>query len=466
MIAKELLDPKSIVVVGACDDTRKPGGKVLYHLLNSPFKGQIYGVNPKETEAQGIKCYSKVEDLPQVDCAVLVIAAKYCPSTVDVLALQKGTKGFIVLSAGFSELNEEGAAYEKHIIDTINSVGGSLVGPNCCGFTNRNYCAFFTEPAPVSKPHGIELISSSGSMIVLFLEENINSGLTYNSVWSVGNANQTGVEDVLEHLDETFDPETSSRVILFYLEKIRNQEKLVKHARSLINKGCRIAGIKSGGTVAGRRAVMAHTGSEPLPDDIVCDLFRKAGIVRCQDRLELATVGGILMCPEVKGKNVAVITTAGGPAIMLTDFLCSNGMDVPLIEGPKAQELLGKLLNGSSVSNPIDFLATGSAEQLGIVIDAVENDFDNIDCMCVIYGSPGLIPIFEAYKVLDEKMKTCKKPIFPILGSIVNAKEEVEDFVHNKHHINFVNERLFGNALCIVHNTPKPQPDTDYKIVE
>ena len=128
--------------------------------------------------------------------------------------------------------------------------------------------------------------------------------------------------------------------------------------------------------------------------------------------------------------------------------------------------MLGKLFNGSSVANPIDFLATGSDEQLGYIIDAVENDFDNIDCMCVIYGSPGLFPIYDTYKVLDEKMKTCKKPIFPILGSSVNAKDEVEDFVFNKHHVNFPDECLFGEGLCLVYNTPKPQPEIDYKIVE
>ena len=466
MIAKELLDPKSIVIVGASSDIYKPGGRVLMNIKKSPFKGQLYAVNPKEAEVQGVKCYAKVEDLPQVDCAILAIAAKYCPATVDTLALQKGTKGFIIFSAGFSELNEEGAAYEKHIVDTINSVGGTLIGPNCIGFTNQNYCAFFTKPTPPSDPHGIELISSSGSMIVLFLEHGMSAGLTFNSVWSVGNSNQTGIEDVLEHLDETFDPETSSRAILFYMEKIRNPQKLLKHARSLVNKGCKVAGLKSGGTAAGSRAVVAHTGSAPLPDDIVEDLFRKAGIVRCRDRKDLITVGGIFLQPEVKGKNVAIITTGGGPAVMLTDVLCSHGMDVPLIEGPKAQELLGKLFNGSSVANPIDFLATGSDEQLGYIIDAVENDFDNIDCMCVIYGSPGLFPIYDTYKVLDAKMKTCKKPIFPILGSSVNAKDEVEDFVFNKHHVNFPDECLFGEGLCLVYNTPKPQPEIDYKIVE
>lgn len=459
MIAKELLDPKSIVICGASSDIHKPGGKALLNLLQSKFAGQVYAVNPKETEVQGVKCYAKVDDLPQVDCAILCIAAKYCPSTVDVLAKQKGTKGFIIVSAGFSEENAEGAALEKQIVDTINSVGGSLIGPNCTGFLNTNYSGCFDTPIPTLDPHGVDFITGSGATAVFIKEYGISNGLTFNSVWAVGNSAQLGIEDVLEHLDTTFDPEKSSRVIMLYMEKIGDPQKLLHHSRSLINKGCHIAAIKSGGSAAGSRAASSHTGALATNDAAVDALFRKAGIVRCNNRQELTTVCAIFMHPEVKGKNIAVITHAGGPAVMLTDVLSNNGMDVPHIEGPKAQELLSHLFNGSSVGNPIDFLATGTAEQLGLIIDACENDFDNIDAMCVIFGSPGLFSNYEVYEVLDQKMKTCKKPIFPILPSIINVHDEIEDFIRNKHRINFPEECVFGNALCKVFNTPKPQPE-------
>ncbi len=459
MINKKLLEPKSIVVCGASSDVHKPGGKVLKNLLESGFKGDIYAVNPKETEVQGVKCFAKAEDLPQVDCAILAIAAKYCPSTVDVLAKEKGTGGFIIVSAGFSEENEEGACLEKQIVDTINSVGGSLIGPNCTGFLNTNYCGAFDAPIPTLDPHGVDFVTGSGATAVFIKEYGMSNGLTFNSVWAVGNSAQMGIEDVLEHLDLTFDPEKSSRVIMLYMEKITDSQKMLKHSRSLINKGCKIAAIKSGGSAAGSRAASSHTGALATNDAAVDALFRKAGIVRCHNRQELTTVCAIFMHPEVKGKNMAVITHAGGPAVMLTDVLSNNGMDVPRIEGPKAQELLGKLFAGSSVGNPIDFLATGTAEQLGHIIDACENDFDNIDCMCVIFGSPGLFANWEVYEVLDQKMKTCKKPIFPILPSIINVKDEIADFITNKHRINFPEECVFGNALCKIYNTPKPQPE-------
>jgi len=459
MIAKELLNPKSIVVCGASSDIHKPGGKALKNLLESPFRGPVYAVNPKETEVQGVKCYASVNELPNVDCAILCIAAKFCAQTVDILAKEKGCKGFIIISAGFSEENAEGAAIEKHIVDTINSVGGSLIGPNCTGFLNVNYAGCFDTPIPNLDPKGVDFITGSGATAVFIKEYGMSNGLKFNSVWAVGNSAQLGIEDVLEHLDETFDPVKSSHVIMLYMEKIGDPQRLLKHARSLINKGCHIAAIKSGGSAAGSRAASSHTGALATNDAVVDALFRKAGIVRCQNRQELTTVCGVFMHPEIKGKRCAVITHAGGPAVMLTDVLSNGGMEVPsLKEHPASPALLEKLFAGSSVGNPIDFLATGTAEQLGYIIDTVENEYTDIDFSVVIFGSPGLFSNKEVYDLLDQKMKTCKKPIFPVLPSIINVKDEIEDFIA-KGRINFPEECVLGNAICKVYNTPKPQPE-------
>ncbi len=233
---------------------------------------------------------------------------------------------------------------------------------------------------------------------------------------------------------------------------------LYKHASSLIRKGAKIAAIKSGGSEAGSRAASSHTGALASPDLAVEALFRKAGIVRCNGREELASVASIFMHPIPKGKNIAIITHAGGPAVMLTDSLSNGGLNIPAIEGEKAQNLLTKLFAGSSVANPIDFLATGTAEQLGHIIDACNNDFDEIDAMAVIFGSPGLFPVYDVYDLLHEKMKTSKKPIYPILPSVINVKDEIEKFIE-KGRINFPDEVAFGNALSKIMNTPEPQAE-------
>lgn len=455
MINNQLLNPRSIVVVGGSDDIQKPGGKVLKNLIDHNFKGSLFVVNPKAETVQGLEAHKDVADLPEVDLAILAIAAKFCPATVETLAKQKNTRAFIILSAGFHEESEEGAKLEEQIVATINSVNGCLIGPNCIGVMNSNYAGVFTTPIPVLDPKGIDFISGSGATAVYIMETGIPNGLPFSSVYSVGNSAQMGVEDVLEYLDNSFDPENSSRVKLLYVESINKPEKLLKHASSLIRKGCKIAAIKSGGSEAGSRAASSHTGALASSDVAVESLFRKAGIVRCNGREELATVAAVFLHPELQGKRVAVITHAGGPAVMLTDALSNNKLEVPSITGPKAQELLSKLFAGSSVANPIDFLATGTAEQLGHIIDACENDFDNIDAMAVIFGSPGLFPVYDVYDLLDKKMAECKKPIYPILPSIINVKDEIAHFLA-KGRVNFPDEVAFGNALAKVYHTPKP----------
>ncbi len=457
MVTKELIAPKSIVVVGASDDVYKPGGRVLENLIQYKYSGQLYAVNPKADAVQGIKAHKAVEDLPAVECAIIAVAAKFCPHIVEVLAKEKGTRAFIILSAGFHEENEEGAKLERQVVDIINSVGGSLIGPNCIGMMNSNYTGVFSRPIPKFNPKGVDFITGSGATAVFILELGMQQGLQFSSVFSVGNSAQLGVEEILEYLDESFDPSTSSRVKLLYVESISNPDKLLKHARSLISKGCRIAAVKAGSSEAGSRAASSHTGAMASSDVAVDALFRKAGIVRCRGRQELLTVASIFTLPPLQGKRIAIITHAGGPAVMLTDSLSNGKMEVPKISGEKAEELLAKLFPGSSVANPIDFLATGTAEQLGYIIDACEKDFD-VDGMAVIFGSPGLFPVYDVYDLLSERMRSCKKPIFPILPSVVNVADEIAQFVA-KGNIYFPEEVVFGDALCRIMQTPAPQPE-------
>ncbi|MGL5683075.1 MAG: acetate--CoA ligase family protein [Marinifilaceae bacterium] len=469
MINKQLLDPQSIVVVGGSDDIHKPGGRVLQNLLSGNFKGTISVVNPKLDNVQGVKSYRTINELPQTDCAILAIAAKFCVDAVRILTQEKGCRAFIILSAGFSEENAEGAKMEKEIVEMINKVDGALIGPNCIGILNPNYNGAFTRPIPKLDPHGVDFITGSGATAVFIMENAVTKGLKFASVYSVGNSAQMGVEEVLEYLDHSFNPQTSSRVKLLYIEKIDKPDKLLRHAQSLIAKGCKIAAIKAGGSEAGSRAASSHTGALASSDVAVNALFRKAGIVRCNGREELITVASIFMHPDLKGKNIAVVTHAGGPAVMLTDALSNGGLDVPHIEGPKADELLTKLFPGSSVGNPIDFLATGTAEQLGHILDACEHDFDNIDGIAVIFGSPGLFEVFDVYDLLNEKMFLSKKPIYPILPSVINVKDEIADFM-SKGRVVFNDEVVFGDALCKVYNTPKPllnetYPDVDVEAI-
>ena len=414
----------------------------------------LYAVNPKETEVQGVHAYPSVQEVPTADLAVLAIPAAACPDAVDVLA-GKGVKAFIILSAGFGEETHEGALLEERILHTVNEHEAALIGPNCIGLLTTSHHSVFSQPIPQLHPQGVDLISSSGATAVFILESAVTKGLQFNSVWSVGNATQIGVEDVLQYLDEHFDPERDSRIKLLYIESIGDPDRLLFHASSLIRKGCRIAAIKAGSSESGSRAASSHTGAIASSDSAVEALFRKAGIVRCFSREELTTVGCIFTLPELKGRNFAIVTHAGGPGVMLTDALSKGGLNVPKLEGPLVDELKAKLYPGAAVGNPIDILATGTPEHLAFCLDYCEEKLDNIDAVLAIFGTPGLVTMYKMYDVLHEKMQHCRKPIFPILPSVNTAGAEVADFLA-KGHVNFADEVTLGTALSRVLNAPRP----------
>ena len=455
MINKQLLRPDSIVVVGASNNVHKPGGALLRNLLGGHYGGQLYAVNPKEAEIQGVRAYPTVHDVPPADLAVLAIPAAACPDAVEVLAGEKGVKAFIILSAGFGEETHEGAELEQRILRTVDAHGAALIGPNCIGLLTRWHHSVFSQPIPQLHPQGVDLISSSGATAVFILESAVTKGLQFNSVWSVGNATQIGVEDVLQYLDEHFDPERDSRIKLLYIESIGDPDRLLFHASSLIRKGCRIAAIKAGSSESGSRAASSHTGAIASSDSAVEALFRKAGIVRCFSREELTTVGCVFTLPELRGRNFAIVTHAGGPGVMLTDALSKGGLNVPKLEGPLVEELKSKLYPGAAVGNPIDILATGTPEHLRLCLEYCEEKFDQIDAVLAIFGTPGLVTMYQMYDVLHQKMQTCRKPIFPILPSVNTAGAEVADFLA-KGHVNFADEVTLGTALSRVLNAPRP----------
>ena len=454
MINKELLQPESIVVIGGSNNVHKPGGAVVRNLISGGYEGTLRVVNPKEDAVQGIKAFHDVKELPPTDLAILVVAAKYCPDYVKFLASEKNVRAFIIISAGFSEETHEGALLEQQILDTCEQYGCALIGPNCIGLLTRWHHSVFTKPIPQLNPKGVDFISGSGATAVFILESAVTKGLSFNSVWSVGNGKKIGIEAVLEYMDEHFDPERDSLVKLLYIENIADPDKMLYHATSLIRKGCRIAAIKAGSSESGSRAASSHTGAIASSDSAVEALFRKAGIVRCFSREELTTVGCIFTLPRFTGKNFAIVTHAGGPGVMLTDALSKGGMQVPPLTGPVAEELKSKLLPGSSVANPIDILATGTAEHLGIAIEACEQ-MDDIDAIMVIFGTPGLVKIYEVYDVSHKKILECRKPIFPILPSVSTAGPEVQEFL-KRGHVNFSDEVTLATALTQIMKTPEP----------
>lgn len=458
MISDKLINPGSIVVVGGSDDTLKPGGKVLKNLIDGNFKGSLCVVNPKQDSVQGVKSYRDLNEIPETDLAILAIQAKLCLPVVEILLKEKNTKAFIIISAGFSESGEEGRKLEKEIAEKISEAGGTLIGPNCIGVITPGYNGIFTSPVPKLNSRGCDFVSGSGATAVFIFESAIPKGVNFSSVFSVGNSAQTGVEEVLEYWDDTYKPGVSSSIKLIYVESIQNPDKLLFHASSLIRKGCYIAAIKAGTSEAGSRAASSHTGAMASSDSAVEALFRKAGIVRCSGREELTTVASVFFHKPLKGRNIAIITHAGGPAVMLTDALSAGGMNIPRISGDHHDKLIAMMNPGASADNPIDLIATATNEQLDNVIEYVDKNLPLINGMSVIFGSNGLNDMTEIYDLLHKKILECDKPLYPILPSITSSSKELEYFL-NKGHVNFPDEVVLGRALTKISNTPSPADD-------
>ena len=455
MLNDNLINPSSIVVVGGSDDLLKPGGKILKNIIDGEYKGDLFAVNPKQDVIQGVKSYRDLNDIPAVDLAILAIPSKYCYQVVEILVRDKGTRAFIIISAGFSEAGEEGKRMEKDIAGLIDDAGGCLIGPNCIGVVTRTYQGVFTTPVPKLSEKGCDFVSGSGATALFIIESALPKGLRFSRVFSVGNSAQTGVEEVLEYWDMTYDPAISSPIKLIYVETIPNPDKLLHHASSLIRKGCRIAAIKAGTTEAGSRAASSHTGAMASSDSAVEALFRKAGIVRCSGREELTTVASVFMHKPLKGRNIAIVTHAGGPAVMLTDALSAGGMNIPKLEAEDQNRILAMMNPGASAVNPIDMIATATIEQLDMVIEYVDKQLDTIDGMSVIFGNNGLNDMTEVYDLLHRKILECNKPLYPILPSISSSFRELEYFM-GKGHVNFPDEVVLGRALTKISNTPFP----------
>lgn len=451
MITRQLISPASIAVIGGSNDMSKPGGSVLKNLLENKFEGEIYVVNNQDESVLGLNTYKEVTDLPDVDCAILALPARDVPDAVNILTARKGCKAVIVFSAGFTEYGAAGKAMEKEIVDLADRNAAALIGPNCIGIATDKYSGIFTMPNNISED-GVTIVSASGATVVFIMEEAERHALNFSNIFSVGNSAQIGVEDVLEYLDMTFTGTAAHKVITLYIENIANAQAFATHTRSLIRKGASIVAIKSGYTSAGSKAAMSHTGALSTPDSVVDALFKKCGIIRAYGREELVNIAAILKIGVPAGKKTAIVTHAGGPAIMLADTLSASGIEIPDISGERADRLLSSLFTGSTVSNPIDFLSTGTPEQLEAILDACITDFD-VDSIIVIYGSPGLKDVYPAYEILLKKIKESSKPIYPILPSVVNAASAIDKF-HEKGGISFSDEVVFGKAFAKVLNRP------------
>jgi len=403
-----LFRPKSVAIIGASTKDLSIGNRVIKNLVDFEFKGPIYPINPKADEVRGIKAYKSIMDCPDgIDVVHMVIPAKFVPQAVEDCG-KKGVKNIIINSGGFSEIGPEGEAIEKDFLARAKKYGIRMFGPNCQGIINsdpdiRAYCNFtFTKP----DVGFISIVALSGGVAEVIHQGFSEMGIGTRIYASNGNACDITIPEIIRYLGD----DEGTRVIVTYVEGLRDPETFMKVAKEVAAKKPVLA-MKAGRTKEGAKAAASHTGGL-AKEDIATDLiFKKAGILTFRDEGELIQAAAAFATqPIPKGKRVGIITNTGGPAVIATDILVADGLELPPLSEKTKGLLKEKLYPEATVSNPVDVLATANAGHYRACLDAMMDD-DNFDCIYVNFVTPFFVDTDSIAKEIVEVNKQQRKPM-------------------------------------------------------
>jgi acetyl coenzyme A synthetase (ADP forming)-like protein len=374
--------PRSVAVVGASRNPNSIGGRLFHNLLGESFAGAIFPVNPSAPAVNGVRAYPKVTDIPDpVDLAFIVVPKQHVMAAVNECA-EKGVRGLVVITAGFSEAGDDGEDLEAELLAAVRNADMRMVGPNCMGVLNTDPSVRLNGTfAPLYPPTGnVAMSSQSGALGIAILDYARDLNIGISTFVSVGNKSDVSGNDLLLYWED--DPSTD--VILLYLESFGNPRRFSRLARRIGRKKPIVA-VKSGRTRAGTRAASSHTGALASADTAVDALFRQAGVIRTHDLDELFDITALLANqPVPQGRRVAVLTNAGGPGILLADALESIGLTLPELSEDLQKKLGGHLSAEATVRNPVDMVASaGPDEYKACLADLL--DSDEIDAVIVIH---------------------------------------------------------------------------------
>jgi acetate---CoA ligase (ADP-forming) len=413
------LSPSSVAVVGAGRKRGTIGGEILRNLIDAEFNGPVYPVNPKADVVQSIVAYPSVKDiLGPVELAVIVVPAEAVLGAARDCGA-KGVRGLVVISSGFGEVGDEGRERERQLLAVCREAGMRLIGPNCMGIINtapdvRLNATF----APGYPPHGnVGFLSQSGALGLAVIDRAASLGLGISSFVSVGNKADISGNDLIHYWDMDEDTE----VILLYLESFGNPRKFSTIARR-VGKRKPIIAVKSGRSPAGARATSSHTGAMLAASDVTVDaLFRQAGVVRTDTLAEMFDVASLLANqPSPEGSRVAIVTNAGGPGILCADACEAGGLTVP----PLPQEIQARLREilpaEASLTNPIDMIASASAEDYRRTIEVIAG-WGGIDALIVIFIPPLVTRAEDVARAIRSSVETLPKHI-PVLSVFMSSQ--------------------------------------------
>lgn len=382
---QRLLKPASVAVIGASRQPGTIGYAVFRNILSGDFTGPVYPINPAARSVAGVRAYASVRDVPdEVDLAVIAVPAAH---VLDVAhdCVAKKVAGMVVISAGFAEVGGSHVSDERAIVELARHNGMRIIGPNCMGIINTHpdvrLNATFAPFTPA--PGRVGFASQSGGLGIELLARAGEYGLNVSTFVSMGNKADVSSNDLIQYWDE--DPDTD--VILLYIESFGNPRKFSRLARRVARRKPIVA-VKGGRTPAGERATSSHTAALASPDVAVDALFRQAGVIRVDTLEELFGVGTVVRHqPLPPGRRVGIITNGGGPGILAADACAAAGLEVPELSAATQAVLRAFVSADAAVANPIDLVASATAEQYEHAVTTLLAD-DAIDTLLVLFVPP------------------------------------------------------------------------------
>ncbi len=403
-----LLRPRSIAVVGASRRPQTIGHEILHNLISHGFEGAVYPVNPKAPVVHSLKCYPSLSAIPDpVDLAVIVVPRKAVPAVLED-AVAKGVRGLVVITAGYREIGDEGKRAEERLKAAVRDAGIRMVGPNCMGVINTDPAvsmnATFAATRPKRGPAGF--MSQSGALGEMILAHAHDIGLGIAYFVSMGNKADVSSNDLIEAWED--DPRV--KVILMYLESFGNPARFAAITRRATRKKPIVA-VKSGRTAAGARAAFSHTGALAGTEVAVDSLLEQCGVLRVATMNHMFTVASAFASqPLPRSNRVAILTNAGGPAIMATDACSTLGLDVVELPESTQKGLRGVLVPEASVRNPIDMIASADGKRYAAALDILKRD-ESVDGLIVLFVSPLMINALEVAQAVIDAARDARQPI-------------------------------------------------------
>lgn len=415
---RRFLRPEKVAVVGASRDPKAIGGLVFDNLLEGDFTGVIYPVNRGAKYVQGVTAYPSLRDCPEVpELVVVCVPAQHVNAVVDE-AGELGVRAVCVISAGFSEAGDSGQQRQQELLETARGHGLRIVGPNCMGVLNGadntrmngTFSRIFPEPGRLA------FSSQSGALGLAVLEHASDLGLGISTFVSVGNKADISGNDLLLYWED--DPDTD--VVLLYLESFGNPRKFSRIARRISRKKPIVA-VKSGRTGAGVRAATSHTAAIAAGDIAVEALFKQTGVIRTETLEELFDVATLLSSqPLPRGRKVAIVSNAGGPGILAADALESHGAQVPPLSDETTQRLREFLPPEAGVSNPVDMIASASAENYERCLEVL-GSAPEVDAVFVIFIPAGTTEIDEVARAVARAKPKLPEDV-PVVSVIMSSR--------------------------------------------